>query len=288
MLLRPLPVAREWRPHHERLAKPARHVQERQVQLRPPLVDKKWPLWAPSAAPSATGGQGAARVRAPSAAPSTASRQEVEQSGGDGGPQEEARSTASRSSRAPLAVVQANRERRQLMANTLESVSRLLGVHGEEYEEAAIVRRVAALTRMEARVRSATHNFRSSHTSILAENRRRILAPGSYLDPAPDPVPDRRCSSEMQGSHRSLVSAVTASTRHTGVSGSSRPAELIATSRPAGPAEVTGPAAGRATAPWSVGTARPATVAVSAGPVHQLHDIPQAFLDTCKPAFTPS
>ncbi len=139
---------------------------------------------APSAAPSTTGGQGAARLRAPSAAPSAASRREVASAGGDGGPQEEAGSTASRSSRAPSAVVLANRKRRQLMADTLESVSRLLGVHGQEHEEAAIVRRVAALTQMESRVRLATHSMRSAHTSAFAENRRRNLAPGSYLDPA--------------------------------------------------------------------------------------------------------
>ncbi len=108
---------------------------------------------APSVAPSTTSGQGAAHSRAPSAAPSAASRQEVEQAGGDGGPQEEARSIASRSSRAPSVVVQANRERRPHMADTLDSVSRLLGVHVEEHKEAAIVRCVAALTQMESRVR---------------------------------------------------------------------------------------------------------------------------------------
>ncbi len=168
------------------------------------------------------------------------------------------------------------------------------------------MRRVAALTQMESRVRSPTHSMRSAHTSVFTENRRCNLAPGTYLDPAPDPVPDRRRSSEMQGSHRSSVSAVTAApprtmvsetarhtevsgaTRYTVASGGSRRTGVSATSHPAGPAEVAGPAAGRTAAPSRGVMARPASVAVSSGPVHQLHDIPHALLDRCKPAFTPS
>ncbi len=101
----------------------------------------------------------------------------------------------------------------------------------------------------------------------------------------------------MQGSHRSSVSAVTAAPRHTEVSavthqtvasGGSHRTRLSATSRPAGPAASAGPAGEGAAAPRREETARPALVAVSGKPVHQLHDIPQSLLDRCKPAFTPS
>ncbi len=139
--------------------------------------------------------------------------------------------------------------------------------------------------------------MRSAHTSAFAENQRRNLAPGSYLDPAPGPDPDRRSNNGVQRSHRSSVSAVIAAPRHTEVSGVTRHTVasggfhrmgLNATSRSAAPAEVAGPAAGRVAAPPRKATERLASVVVSGEPVHRLHDIPQVLLDRCKPAFTTS
>ncbi len=286
----------------------------------------------PSATPPATGQTSAAHSRAPSAAPSAASRQEVAPTGGDGGPQEEVRSTACRSSPVPSAVVQANCKRWQLMADTLDSVSRLFGVHGEEHAKAANMRHVAALTQMENKVRSATHSIRSTHTSVVVGSPRCSVASGTYLDPAPGPEPRTRSNNEIHGSHRSSISTASTASGHTAASGASRHTEVSgaschieasgashhteasgaschtvasggsrhtvsrgsrrtvvsATSRPAGMAEVASPAAVSAAALPPEATVRLASVVVSGEKVHQLHDIPQALLDRCQPAFTPS